>query len=62
MKFPILSDAELAATHAYGIEQVGEEIALPATFVIAADGTVKLAYIGDAPRDRPEISALLAAL
>ncbi|MBL4685732.1 MAG: peroxiredoxin family protein [Nannocystaceae bacterium] len=62
VKFPILSDPKLAAIRGYGIEHVGEDIALPATFVIAKDGRVLLVYVGDSPSDRPTVEALLAAL
>ncbi len=60
--FPILSDADLATTKAYGIEDVGKDIALPATFVIDREGKVRWLYVGDNPRDRPIVSAVLSAL
>ncbi|MEM6996629.1 MAG: peroxiredoxin family protein [Myxococcota bacterium] len=62
VRFPILRDKDLGAIRSYGVEHVGEGISLPATFVIGADGVVQLAYVGDAPRDRPKIKDLLAAL
>lgn len=60
--FPILSDAELTAIRAFGIEDVGNDLALPATFVIDAAGTIKMVYVGENVRDRPDIDAILAAL
>ena len=61
-EFALLSDPDLATIRSYGIEDVGNDISLPASFVIGTDGTIGYAYIGDRPRDRPEIPELLAAL
>lgn len=60
--FPILSDADLSATKAYGIEDAGKDIALPATFVIDRSGKLRWLYVGDNPRDRPIVSSILDAL
>ena len=62
VEFPILSDPELATIRNYGIEDVGNDISLPASFVIGQDGKIEYAYIGDRPRDRPEVPELLGAL
>lgn len=62
VEFPILTDSDLSATKAYGIEDVGKDMALPATFVIDTTGKVRWLYVGDNPRDRPIVSAVLSAL
>lgn len=62
VEFPILSDLDLATIKNYGIEDVGNDISLPASFVIGRDGKIAYAYIGDRPRDRPEVPELLGAL
>lgn len=62
VQFPLLSDPGLATIKNYGIEDVGNDISMPASFVIERDGTIAYAYIGDRPRDRPEVPELLGAL
>lgn len=47
---------------AYGVEDVGAGIALPATVVVNQDGTVRWIYVGDRPIDRPLIPDVLQAL
>ncbi len=60
--FPILSDPDLSAIRAYGVEHVGKDIALPATVVVGADGTVRWVYVGDRPADRPLLPDVLRIL
>lgn len=62
VEFPILSDADLSAIRAYGVEHVGKDIALPATVVVNADGTVRWVYVGDRPADRPLLPDVLRVL
>lgn len=62
LTFPLLSDPDLKAIRAYGVEDVGNDIALPATVVIKQDGTVQWAYVGDRPSDRPLLGDVLAVL
>lgn len=60
--FPILSDPDLTAIRAYGVEHVGKDISLPATVVVNADGTVRWVYVGDRPTDRPLLPDVLRVL
>lgn len=60
--FPILSDASLATIRAYGLEDQGKDIALPATVVVGRDGKVQWAYVGDRPTDRPVLPDVLRVL
>lgn len=62
LSFPILSDPRLEATRAFGVEDVGKDIALPATVVVGADGNVLWIYVGDRPADRPLIPDVLRVL
>ena len=62
LTFRVLSDPQLAVTRAYGIEEVGKDIARPATFVVDRGGSVVFAYVGTGPKDRPLVDALLASL
>lgn len=59
---PLLADPGLDVVRAYGVEDVGAGIALPATVVVNQDGTVRWIYVGDRPIDRPLIPDVLQAL
>ena len=59
---PLLADPGLDVVRAYGVEDVGSGIALPATVVVNQDGTVRWIYVGDRPIDRPLIPDVLQAL
>lgn len=62
LAFPLLIDTELKAIRAYGVEDIRNDIALPATILVARDGTVHWAYVGDRKSDRPVVPDVLAAL
>lgn len=62
IEFPMLSDPQLEVVRAYGIEEVGKDIARPATFVLDADGRVLFAHVGKVPGDRPLIKRMFDAL
>ncbi len=59
---PLAADEDLAVARSYGVEHVGKDLALPATIVIRRDGTVAWIYVGDNPRDRPQIEAMLTSI
>lgn len=63
--FPLLADPALEAIDAWGLRMQDEDhgaISRPAAFVLDAAGVVQFAHVGDHPRDRPEVAALLLAL
>lgn len=62
LDFPLLSDPDLTAIRAYGVNDVGNDIALPATVVVKQDGTVQWVYVGERPSDRPLLDDVLAVL
>lgn len=62
LTFPLLSDADVALTRAYRIEDEAKDIALPATYVVDRSGTVVYALVGEAPRDLPLLDEVLAAI
>ncbi len=62
LTFSLLSDPDLSAIRAYGVEDVGNGISLPATVVVNQDGTVRWVYVGDRPSDRPLLDDVLAVL
>ena len=65
LTFPILSDADLAATDAFGLRHKGgfkgRDIALPGTYVIH-DGTVRWRDLTPVIDERPTPDAVLAAV
>jgi len=56
---PLLSDPELAVISAYGVAMEGQDIAVPATFIVRADGTISWSYVGESMADRPDAERLL---
>ena len=61
-RVPLLADPQRSAIRAYGVEDTDNEISLPATIVIDAEGAVRWIYVGDNPRDRPSVEEVLAAV
>lgn len=66
LEFPVLSDAELAATDAFGLRHAdaspyGGDVPRPATYILA-DGVVRWRDLTDNWRIRPRPDDLLAAL
>jgi len=66
--FPVLSDPQRVAIHAWGLLNPADVlvpaeggIAYPATYVLDAGGAVRWRYIGTDFTDRPETDAVLAA-
>jgi len=59
LPFPVLLDMELKNVKAFGIEG---ELARPSTYVIDRKGTVRFAYVGDQPHERPDVDTLLGEL
>lgn len=57
--FPVLLDEDLSAVKRLDI---AAQLALPSTFIIDTEGSVRLSYVGQNPADRPSIKALLAQL
>lgn len=55
ISFPLLSDPDATTAAAYGVQHQGEILAVPATFVIARDGTIAWTHIGETKPDRPAI-------
>jgi peroxiredoxin len=63
LSFEVLSDANLDAVQAYGVEDPGKDIAKPATFVIQPEGhRISWIYVGDRAGDRPYWEAVLDAV
>ena len=60
--FPLLRDADLAVANAYGVAMLGDELAIPATFVITRGGTIRWRTIGETMADRPDFDELMRQL
>lgn len=54
----LLSDPNLEVISAYGVAMDGEDIAVPATFVIRQDRTIHWSYVGESMADRPDAPEL----
>lgn len=53
MNFPLLTDADVAVATAYGVAMKGQDIAIPATFLVMPNREVFWKYAGENPSDRP---------
>lgn len=62
VSYPLLSDAERTVIRAYGVEDAENEIAWPALFVIAKDGTITHRLMLDSYKERPTMKTVLEAL
>jgi len=51
--FPLLSDPDMTVINAYGVAMKGQDIAVPAVFVVRPDGHISWRYIGESVTDRP---------
>lgn len=62
LNFELYSDPTLAVISKWGVEDVGQNIARPAVFVVEPGGTVTYRKIGKSPADHPTVDELIAAL
>ncbi|GAB4564555.1 MAG: hypothetical protein Tsb0020_14810 [Haliangiales bacterium] len=60
--FPLYYDPDLSAIKAWQAYDGDNGIAKPATFVVAADGTIAYQYIGKEKSDRPVLDEVMAVL
>lgn len=56
----LLSDPDLKVISAYGVAMDGNDIAVPATFILRSDGTIFWSHVGETMADRPDSEGLLA--
>jgi peroxiredoxin len=66
LSFPLLLDEDRSVTKAYGVyHRVGldaYDIARPATFVVAADGTINYIFVASSQSERAPVDDVLAAV
>ena len=56
---PLLTDPDLAVISAYGVAMEGEDIAVPAIFIVDGEKTILWQYIGEDVADRPSEEEVL---
>ncbi|MCP4605712.1 MAG: peroxiredoxin family protein [Proteobacteria bacterium] len=59
IKVPLLSDPTLKVINAWGVAQQGEDIAVPAAFIVKKDKIIHWKYIGENMADLPSNEELL---
>lgn len=62
LPFALLADPGLKAALAYGVAMDGEEIAVPAVFVVTRDRRIVYRHVGESITDRPTPDDMLAAI
>jgi peroxiredoxin len=62
LNFELYSDPQLAVISKWGVEDVGQNIARPATFVVEPGGSITFRRIGTSPADHPTVEEVIAAL
>lgn len=62
LTFPVLSDEDLSTIEGYGLREADQDFALPATLIIAPDGSVVYRRVGTSVTDRPTVEELLREL
>ena len=62
LTFELYSDAGLAVIQKWGVEDFGNSMAKPATFIVNPGGSVSFQRIGEKSDDRPSVDDILAAL
>lgn len=60
--FDLVSDPDLGVIAKWGVEDVAQHIAYPATFVVEKGGAISFRKVGANPTDRPSIDEIMAAL
>lgn len=62
LSLPILSDPDAALTKAFGVYDPGNEVAWPAVYIIAPDGTIAWRLFLETYKERPPVDDILAAV
>ncbi len=60
--FPLLSDEDLSAIRAYGVEDAENGVAWPAIFIVGRDGRVAWRSLAETYRERTASRVVLEAL
>lgn len=54
----MLTDPQAKVAEAYGVVMLGEELAIPSTFVVRQDGTIAWRHVGETVPDRPPVDVV----
>jgi peroxiredoxin len=60
--FPLLSDPDLKIASAYGVAMKGQDIAVPAIFIVGRDQRIHYKHVGESISDRPSPDTILDAV
>lgn len=59
LNFPVLSDPDMTVIRAYGVAMKGQDIAVPAVFIVSKDGQIRYRRVGESVNDRPTVNGLV---
>lgn len=62
LTFELYSDPSLAVIQKWGVEDFGNSIARPATFLVHPGGAISFQRVGEKPDDRPSVRDILDAI
>ncbi len=62
LTFELYSDAGLVVIQKWGVEDFGNSIARPATFLVHPGGSISFQRVGEKPDDRPSVQTILDAI
>jgi peroxiredoxin len=62
LNFELYSDPQLTVISKWGVEDVGQNIARPSTFIVEPGGMISYRKVGKSPADHPSVDELIAAL
>lgn len=60
--FPLYADPDRTAIKSWGVHDAENDISLPATFVVDAQGMVVFRYVGEDKTDRPVLDDIMKTL
>ncbi len=60
--FPLLRDGDLKVADAYGVAMKGDDIAIPATFIITQSQEIHFKKVGETQADRADVDVIFAEL
>lgn len=62
LTFELYSDPGLVVIQKWGVEDFGNSIAKPATFLVHPGGSISFQRVGEKPQDRPSVRDILDAI
>ena len=62
LAYELVSDPDLTVIAKWGVEDVGQHLAYPATFIVEPGGAISFRKVGTGQTDRPTIEQIMTAL